>query len=136
MLFQGVGQAGFANAGLPTEQDDLPSSFLRLFPAVREQADFLLASYQRRQRGLPRQECSTLPFTLHVVDGNRRVKAFDQVRAKGLTFELPRKQPLRGRADHDGIRLSYALKTGSAVRRLTQRQLLRAAAGADLANDD
>jgi hypothetical protein len=77
MLFQRVGQAGFANARLATKQADLPSPFLSLFPAVKEQAHFLFAPYQRCQRSLTRQGRSILPFALDVVDGNRCGDAFD-----------------------------------------------------------
>ena len=44
-----------------------------------------------------------LSFTLHVVDGNGRIDAFEQMRAKGLTLKLAVDQALRRGADDDCI---------------------------------
>ena len=49
------------------------------------------------------QRRSALPFTLHVVDGNGRIDAFDQMRAKGLTLKLAFDQALRRGADDHRI---------------------------------
>ena len=76
---QRVGKAGFANARLATEQHYLPPAFFGLLPAIEQQAHFLLASHQGRQRGAASERRHALPFTLHMVDGNRRIDAFDKM---------------------------------------------------------
>ena len=79
---------------------------------------------------------STLPFTLHVVDSNRRIDAFDQMRAKRLTLKLPFDQALRRRTDDHRVGLGQSLNPRGNVRRLAQREQLALFAAADLTNDD
>ena len=89
MFSQCVCKAGFADTGLATEEHNLSSSFFNLLPAVDQQSHFLLAAYQRRQRDSPRKRRCVLTLILYVVDGNRVIDAFHEVRAKRLTLKLP-----------------------------------------------
>ena len=85
MFSQRVGQPGFANAGLATEQDDLPRPSLTCSQRSKSKP----TSCSRPTNGvsvvLPAKRRSALPFTLHMVDRDGRVDAFDQMRPKRLT---------------------------------------------------
>jgi hypothetical protein len=73
---------------------------------------------------------------LYVVDGNRRIDAFDEMRAKRLTLELSIEQAPGSSADEDRVGFRQPLHPRGEVRRFSQRQLFRSSARANVANDD
>ena len=50
LLFEGLHEAGFPNAGLATQQDNCPSPPARLHPPLAQQADFHLSRPTRGER--------------------------------------------------------------------------------------
>src|SRR4030095_2081793 len=71
-------------------------------------------------------------FTADPVRRNGDGDALQRLRPQVLTVEQARYQPLRRGTDHYAVGLREPLHTGSNVRRLTQGQLLMAAATAPL----
>ena len=64
LLFERLHQAGFANAGLTTEQHDLSFAAFGLRPALAQQADFQVSADQRREACTDRHLKAALCFTL------------------------------------------------------------------------
>src|SRR5262245_26564802 len=64
LLFERLHQPRLANAGLATEQDDLPFAAFRLCPPLAQQANFQISADQRRQSCIDRDLKTALRCTL------------------------------------------------------------------------
>src|SRR5713226_5524626 len=64
MLFEGLDQAGFANAGFAAEQHDLAFAAYRPIPALLQNRGLIFSPDQRRQTGLHRDIEAALRLTL------------------------------------------------------------------------
>src|SRR5262249_41387270 len=62
VLFDYMNQPGFADARLAHQQDNLAHSLLGLIPTVAQEADFLIATDERREAGHARHVDTALRF--------------------------------------------------------------------------
>src|SRR5262245_60538997 len=105
LLFERLHQPRLANAGLATEQDDLPFAAFRLCPPLAQQANFQISADQRRQSCIDRDLKTALRCTLpqDSVHGDGGEKALYFLGTQVLTGKQSLYEPLRGGTDHQRI---------------------------------
>ena len=122
VLFQHVDQAGFANARLSTEQDNLAKPILHLPPALLQQGHFLFPPDQGRQAARGRHLQATLHTAgvLHAIYGHGQWDAFERIWAQFVADKIALDQAERGGTHRHRIRHRYALQPRRNVWRVSQ----------------
>ncbi len=131
--------ARLADAGLARDERDLAFALARVAPAVHEQRHLMLAPDEGRHALRPRrlEAADVLRLAQNRPGENRRVEAFERLRAKRLQLERAAQQPPRRLRDHDAARLGQALQPRRQIGRLADDGLfLRRALSDEIANDD
>ena len=98
----------------------------------------MLSSYQRCETAGRRdiEALLHLCLTHDLVDLNGRAHASERLAPKRIGGEIPLDEPLRHRADDDGIGCGQALEAGRNIRGVAQRELLLPPASPYLPYDD
>ena len=131
--------ARLADARFARDERDLTFALARLAPAVEEQRHLMLAPDEGRQALRPRrlEAADVLRLAKDRPAGNRRVEAFQGLRAKRLQLERAAQQPPRRLRDHHGARLGQRLQPRRQIGRLADDGLfLRRALSDEVADHD